>query len=56
MWFMRMHDLLTDLTHWGVLIPALLVTIGLGLLVACSMGCLCSSSKEKDDIFHPHCR
>lgn len=53
MWFMHMHDLLTSLSHWGVLVPALLVTLGVGLLIGCSMGCLCSS-KEKDDIFRHH--
>ena len=55
MWFMHMRELLADLSNWGVLVPALLVTLGVGLLVACSMGCLCSSSKGKDDLFdHNH--
>lgn len=52
MWFMHMRELLADLSNWGVLVPALLVTLGIGLLVGCSMGCLCSSSKDKDDLFH----
>ncbi|MGC8550015.1 MAG: hypothetical protein ACP5M4_09970 [Acidobacteriaceae bacterium] len=51
MWFMHMHDLLTDMSQWGVLVPALLVTVGVGLLVGCCMGCMCSPKKEKDDLF-----
>lgn len=51
MWFMHMQQLLSDLSHWGVWGPALLVTAGVGLLVGCSMGCLCSPKKDKDDLF-----
>lgn len=56
MWFMHMRELLADMSNWGVLVPALLVTLGVGLLVGCSMGCLCSPQKEKDDLFDHHCQ
>ena len=54
MWFMHLQDLLNDLSNWGVLVPALLITLGIGLLIGCSMGCVCSPDKDKDDIFHHH--
>lgn len=52
MWFLHVHDMLSRLTHWEQFVPALLVTIGVGLLIGCSVGCVCSPCEEKDDLFH----
>ena len=54
MWFLHMHEVLYRLSHWECLIPAILVTVGVGLLVGCSLGCSCGPCKEKDDLFHRH--
>jgi hypothetical protein len=52
MWFLHMHDVLNHLAHWENLVPAVLVTVGVGLLIGCSVGCICSPCEEEDDLFH----
>jgi hypothetical protein len=32
--------------------PAILVTVGAALLMACGIGATCSPCKEKDEVFH----
>jgi hypothetical protein len=32
--------------------PAILVTVGAALLMACGIGAACSPCKEKDEVFH----
>jgi hypothetical protein len=32
--------------------PAILVTVGAALLMACGIGASCSPCKEKDEVFH----
>ena len=32
--------------------PAILVTVGAALLMACGLGAACSPCKEKDEVFH----
>jgi hypothetical protein len=51
MWFLKMHELLDHLSGLSSYLPALLITIGVAALVACAVGCNCSSCKEKDDLF-----
>lgn len=35
-------------------LPAILVTVGAALLLACGVSALCAPCREKDDIFHRH--
>ena len=52
MWFLKMQDLLTHLSHLSSYLPAILITLGVAALVGCAVGCNCSPCKEKDDLFH----
>jgi hypothetical protein len=52
MWFLRFHEIMVRLAHFGEYVPAILITVGVGMLVACSVGCVCSPCEEKDDLFH----
>lgn len=54
MWFLHMQEILSRLSHWDGLIPAILITAGVALLLGCCLGCSCGPCKEKDDLFHPH--
>ena len=53
-----MHSLLHfhSLAHWFFQFesygPAILVTIGAALLIACGIGATCSPCEEKDEVFH----
>ena len=52
-----MHSLhFHDLAHWFMQFqsygPAILVTIGAALLIACGIGAACSPCEEKDEVFH----
>lgn len=46
------------IAHWlsqlEAYLPAILVTVGAALLLACGVSALCSPCREKDDIFHRH--
>jgi hypothetical protein len=53
MWFTKMHDVLVFLSNLSEYLPAILVTVGVAVLIACAVGCACSPCKEKDEIFHP---
>jgi hypothetical protein len=35
-------------------LPAVIITVGAGLLFGCGVSALCSPCREKDDIFHRH--
>ncbi|MBV8632773.1 MAG: hypothetical protein JOZ83_17750 [Silvibacterium sp.] len=52
MWFTKMHDVLYHLSQLSDYLPALLVTIGVGVLIGCAVSCVCSPREEKDDLFH----
>ncbi len=52
MWFAKMHDVLYHLSHLSDYLPAILVTIGVGVLIGCAVGCVCTPCEEKDDLFH----
>ncbi len=52
MWFAKMHDILYHLSQWSDYLPAILVTIGVGILIGCAVGCVCTPCEEKDDLFH----
>ena len=52
MGILKMHDLLTHLSGWTGIVPAILIMIGVAVLVCSAVGCCCSPCKEKDDIFH----
>jgi hypothetical protein len=52
MWFTKMHDVLAHLSQLSDYLPAVLVTIGIGVLIGCAVSCVCSPSEEKDEIFH----
>lgn len=54
MWFLHMQEILSRLSHWDGLIPAILITAGVALLLGCCLGCSCGPCKDKDDLFHPH--
>jgi hypothetical protein len=54
MWFTKMHDVLAHLSHLSDYLPAILVTIGVAVLIACAVGCVCTPCEEKDDLFHRH--
>jgi hypothetical protein len=47
-----------QLAHWFSQFesygPAILVTIGAALLMACGIGAACSPCEEKDQVFHRH--
>jgi hypothetical protein len=52
-----MHSLhFHNLAHWFFQFesygPAILVTIGAALLIACGIGATCSPCEEKDEVFH----
>jgi hypothetical protein len=53
MWFTKMHDVLTHISHLSDYLPAILVTIGVAVLIGCAVGCVCTPCEENDDIFHP---
>jgi hypothetical protein len=52
MHFLHFHNL----AHWFFQFesygPAVLVTIGAALLIACGIGATCSPCEEKDEVFH----
>jgi len=52
MWFTKMHDVLYHLSHLSDYLPAILVTIGVGVLIGCAVSCVCAPCEEKDDLFH----
>jgi hypothetical protein len=52
MWFLRMHDILQHLSHLSEYLPAILITLGVAMLIACAVGCVCSPCEEKDELFH----
>lgn len=52
MWFTKMSDLLNHLSHLSDFLPAILVTIGVGMLIGCAVGCICTPCEEKDELFH----
>ena len=47
-----MHVLLEHLSDISSYLPAVLITLGVATLVGCAIGCVCSPSEEKDDLFH----
>jgi hypothetical protein len=56
-WSITMHSLhFHNLAHWFFQFesygPAILVTIGAALLIACGIGATCSPCEEKDEVFH----
>jgi hypothetical protein len=56
-WSFKMHFLnFHNLAHWFIQFesygPAILVTIGAALLIACGIGATCSPCEEKDEVFH----
>jgi hypothetical protein len=56
-WSTKMHSLhLHTFARWFFQFesygPAILVTIGAALLMACGIGAACSPCKEKDEVFH----
>jgi hypothetical protein len=52
MWFLQCHQILLRLSHLYADAPALVVTLGAAVLIACATGCACGPAEEKDDIFH----
>ena len=56
-WSTKMHSLhLHTFARWFFQFesygPAILVTIGAALLMACGIGAACSPCEEKDEVFH----
>jgi hypothetical protein len=52
MWFDKWHSVLSHLSSLSNYLPAILVTVGIAVLIACAVGCVCSPCEEKDDLFH----
>jgi hypothetical protein len=52
MWLTKMHDILLHLSRLSNYLPAILVTIGVAVLIASAVGCVCTPCEEKDDLFH----
>ncbi len=52
MGILNMRDLLAYLSSLSSYLPAVLITVGVALLIACAVGCNCSPREEKDDLFH----
>ena len=53
---MKLHALLVWLHGMESWAPAVLVTVGLGLLICCAVGCINSPCEENDDLFHREVR
>jgi hypothetical protein len=51
MWFVRMHEILSHVSHVNDYLPAILVTAGVAVLIACAVGCVSAPCEEDDDIF-----
>jgi hypothetical protein len=52
MHFLNFHNLAHWLIQFESYGPAILVTIGAALLIACGIGATCSPCEEKDEVFH----
>lgn len=52
MWFDKWHSVLSHLSSLSNYLPAILVTVGIAVLIACAVGCACSPCEEKDNLFH----
>jgi hypothetical protein len=52
MHFLNFHNLAHWFSQFESYGPAILVTIGAALLIACGIGATCSPCEEKDEVFH----
>ena len=47
-----MQELSAHLCALSSYVPALLITLGVGALLGCVVGCVCFPSEKKDNLFH----
>lgn len=52
MWSSSVHSILVHLSNLSSYLPAVLITVGIGVLIGCAVGCVSAPCEEKDDLFH----
>ena len=52
MGFLNMHALVAYLSAVSSYLPAVLITFGVAMMIACAVSCNCSPGEDKDDLFH----